>query len=266
MTWATGRRPASKKNAVTMTTIPRGVLPLYVATPTTPAPWPGVVVLHDAFGMTKDLRAQTEWLAEAGYLAVAPDLFRERNKALCMVSIMRDVRAGHGPTFDDIEATRSWLAAREDCTGTIGVVGFCMGGGLALVLSPASHGFTASSVNYGAATKDAYSPGFLRGACPIVASFGADDRALRGAAVRLECSLSTLGIDHDVKEYPGAGHGFMNDHEGAGDKLPRLMELMGKLTQSPGYIQEATQDSRRRILTFFDEHLKQRPATVTGED
>ena len=65
-----------------------------------------------------------------------------------MVSIMRDVNAIRGKTFDNIEATRSWLAARPDCTGRLGVIGYCMGRGLALLLAP-DRGFNVSSVNYG---------------------------------------------------------------------------------------------------------------------
>ena len=230
---------------------PGGPMPGYLAAPAGSGPWPGVVVLHDLVGMSRDLRQQADWLAGAGYVTAAPDLFRGSRRPTCIIRMMRETWRRRGPTFADIEATGRWLAERPDCTGRVGVIGFCLGGGFALLLA-AEHRFDAASVNYGPVSTKVYSADVLSGACPVVGSYGAKDPGTRGAGERLSRILTAVGVDHDVKTYPDAGHSFMNDHDPA--DLPALFAVHFRLTGNP-YHEPSAQDARRRILDFFGRHL-----------
>lgn len=226
-------------------------LAVYVGEPAGDESAGGVVVIHDAMGLTSDLRHHVDWLAGAGFLAAGPDLFAGGRRLACIRSVMSDIKAGQGRSFEEIEAVRSWLLAHGRSNGRVGVIGFCMGGGFALVLAP-GRGFDASSVNYGAAPKKAYTADFLRGSCPIVGSFGGRDVTLRGAAGRLEGALTEAGVEHDVKEYPEAGHSFLDQHDP--DDVPRLFTLAAKLPFM-GYHEPSAADARERIAAFFERHL-----------
>ncbi|MFB9689608.1 dienelactone hydrolase family protein [Amycolatopsis plumensis] len=223
-----------------------GTIGGYLAEPGGPGPHPGVVLIHDAFGLSQDTKNITDRFAREGYLALSPDLYSRGGMRRCVRRVFSDMFAQRGRSFDDIEAARALLAGREDCSGRIGVAGFCLGGGFALVA--ASRGFEASAPYYGQLPKNL---SVLDDACPIVASFGKKDFGLRGAAAKLETALTERGIPHDVKEYPDASHGFANKIDTAAP-VNLLLKVVGFT-----YHHESAEDAWRRVTSFFGEHLQQ---------
>ena len=209
-----------------------------------PGRWPGVVVIHEAFGLTDGIRQHADRLARAGYLAFAPDLYLGKPWVRCIRGAIQQLRAESGPAVTTLEATRAWLASRPDCSGKTGVIGFCMGAGFALLCAPRD-GFAAVSVNYGPVPRNPEHA--LGGACPVVGSYGERDPMGAEPPERLDQALTALGVPHDIKIYPDAGHRFMNK------PTPCLAPLANALRA--GYQEEAAEDSWRRILEFFGEHL-----------
>jgi len=217
-----------------------------LAVPAGVGPWPAVVVVHEAFGIDEQMRKQVAHLASLGYLAIMPDLFTDGGFRRCINATMRAMTTGTGTAYADIEAARDTLLARPDSNGAIGIIGFCMGGGFALMA--ANRGYDAAAVNYGRLPKNIDLA--VQGACPIVASYGGSDITLKGANARLDAALTAHGIPHDSKEYPEAGHAFLNeDSVGPGWLRPLVRVLNFKPYP------EAASDAWRRIDEFFGTYL-----------
>jgi carboxymethylenebutenolidase len=219
----------------------------YLATPSGAGPFPAVLMIHEAFGLNDSIRGHADRLARAGYLTLAVDLFSDGGARRCLVGTMRSMMTGSGRVFTDLATARTWLAISPLSTGKTGVIGFCMGGGFALLV--ARDGFDAASVNYGRLPHDL--EGALRGACPIVANFGGRDTTLKGAARKLETALENLGVENSVKEFPTAGHAFLNETDEGPAVLRPLMRVMG-IGPDP----ESAPEAWRRIEDHFARHLK----------
>jgi carboxymethylenebutenolidase len=205
-------------------------------------PWPGVVVVHDAIGYGPDNESTSARIAAAGFVAITPNLYSRGGRARCVTRVFRELLTQRGRALDDILAARDHVQSMPECTGSVGVVGFCMGGQFALVLAP--NGFGASAPFYGTPLPRNLGE-TLDGACPIVASFGRRDPLGVGAPAKLRTAVDDKGITADIKVYPDAGHSFAN-------KLPGqpLLRITGF-----GYNDAVTEDAYRRVFAFFERHL-----------
>lgn len=219
----------------------------HLARPQGEGPFPGVVVVHEAFGVDDVMLRLTERVAAMGYHALMPDLFSDGGAVRCLVSTFRALKAGTGKPFVDVDAAKRFLTALPDATGKVGVIGFCMGGGFCLVL--AGKGFDAVAPNYGPAFGNLGAA--LQGSCPVVASYGGKDKGLLGVPPVIEETLTAQGIPNDVKVYPDAGHSFLNDAPNG----PRLLRpIMRRANVGPEPVSAA--DAWDRIEAFFAVHLK----------
>jgi len=220
----------------------------FAALPDGDGPHPGVVVIHEAYGLNENIKDITRRFAESGYAALAVDLFTGRNRALCMARYMAGMlrgsleRAGIG----DLEAALGHLAAMPEVDPErIGAIGFCMGGGFAIAWACTDDRLKAIAPFYAANPKPIDAVSRL---CPVVGSYPEKDFSA-SAGRALDEALDKSGIEHDIKIYPGARHSFFNDRGRAFNK-------------------EAAEDSWARTIAFFGMHLapinaKSRPRAKT---
>lgn len=208
---------------------------------------PAVLVLHEIFGLNDDMRRIAERIAEAGYIALVPDFFGDAPRAFCILRAVTAMKRGRGHTFERLRGAHDWLAAQTNVDqARIGVVGFCMGGGFA-VLYAAEAPVEVVGAFYGDVPKSAHK---LQGIPPVIAGFGGRDRIFSRGANRLRRHLNELGVTNDVKTYPDAGHSYMSDHTGIAAKLGGIGPMR------VAYNEAASEDSWARMLGFFARHLE----------
>ena len=227
-------------------------MPGLLATPTfeQSGPRPGLLLIYEALGMTDEMTRVAAELSDEGWTVLIPDLFARGHKPLCIVRCLRTVATGEGVALDDLEAARRWLAALPEVDAErIGVVGFCMGGGFALLLAMNAH-YRVSAPFYGLAPKK------MPRSCPVVGSYGGRDAGLASSPARLIKNLDRLGVPHDVKVYPDAGHSFYT-------RMPnRMLTMIGHFVPRMhlGYDERSAKDAHERMVAFFRQHLDSVPA------
>lgn len=207
----------------------------YYARPEGDGPFPGLVVIHEIYGLNENIKDIARRFAREGYAALAVDLLTGRNRALCMARLMSyqllSPLKNNGQ--EELKAALSYLGARPEVDADrLGAVGFCMGGGFAIAWACTDPRLKAIAPFYGA------NPRPLEAAsrsCPVVGSYPERDFTA-GQGRKLDATLTQHNIPHDIKIYPGARHSFFND-------------------QGRVYDPAASADSWQRVLAFFAERI-----------
>lgn len=213
-------------------------------------PFPGVVVIHDIMGMRRDTRRHCRRFAAEGFAAIAPDMYGGFNPA-CVVRTLLSSLKTRGEGYEVVAAARAFLADRPEVDPSrLAVIGFCLGGGFALI-SAARDAYAVAAPFYGMTPKSADD---LEGLCPVLASFGKKDLLFRSHADRLGRHLEALGVEHEMLIHESVGHSFMNNHEN--DPLFYL----GRFTpMRAAYDAEVYEETWGRMMTFFREHMPRSP-------
>lgn len=212
----------------------------FVAYPAGQEPAPGIVVVHEWWGLNAQIREFARRLAQQGYVVIIPDLYRGK--------VANDAESAHvlargldeGAALDQLRAAASWLAAGPR-TGKRrrGVLGFCMGGRLALQSALQDEACSGVVMFYG--TPESRPDRIAPLKAPLLAHYGADDQGIDLDRVEtFERVLKAAGKNAEVFVYPGAGHAFMNEDQA-------------------GYRPEAARLAWIRTLDFLQKNLKGRP-------
>ena len=209
----------------------------FVAWPAGEKPAPAIIVVHEWWGLNDQIREVARRLSSQGYLAIAPDLYHGKVASDPMKphELMRGLEKPEA--LETLEAAAAWARAQpRSAKSRIGVIGFCMGGGLAQDLALQDPRVAAAVMFYGSPETDPAQLAKLKGV--LQAHFGEQDEGIPIKHIdEFRAALQKAGKSADIYVYPGAGHAFM--HEGL-----------------PSYRPDAARQAWARTLAFFQKHLR----------
>jgi carboxymethylenebutenolidase len=220
-------------------TIPQGdaKLSCYLARPMSKAMAPGLLLIHEWWGLNDWVKAQADRYAEQGYVVLAVDLYRgevakDPGHAHELMRGLSDERA-----LADMRAAFNYLADQPATKGQpIGVMGWCMGGGFALRLAIAEPNVAATVVCYGKPVTDVAQLKGIKG--PLLGIWGAKDRGIEVEPFKKALEQAGVHASHHI--YPGAAHAFLNE------------------TNKQGYNKEQAKKAWKEIDGFLDTELKKK--------
>jgi carboxymethylenebutenolidase len=223
----------------------------YISRPAAPGRYPGVVVTMEAMGLLDHMRDIARRFALEGYIAVAPDLYTRQGTPADPTNLDEVIKvlfAQHDmEAVGDLEGAARYMRGLPDCTGKVGIIGFCSGGRLTLISACKTTAFNAAVDSAGGfVIEDEQTEARPQSpidmiptlSCPLLATFGEEDPNPPPAhAARLKEELDKHGKTYELWMYPDAGHGFFADYRDS-------------------YRPVAAQDMWHRVVVFYEKHLK----------
>jgi carboxymethylenebutenolidase len=196
---------------------------------------PGLIVIHEWWGLNDWIKQQAQGFADQGYVALAVDLYRGKvaTDADMAHELMRGLPQDRG--VRDLTAAAAWLEKQPNVDSRrIGAIGWCMGGGYAAQLAVADPKLKAVVINYGSLPTDKGALERIQAA--VLGNFGGLDRGITPDDVHAFASaMQALGKPVDAKVYPDAGHAFENPNNtggynaaDAGDAQARARRFLGE--------------------------------------
>jgi carboxymethylenebutenolidase len=225
--WAKARLDNSPRHLewVTITHDKRAVQS-YIAYPEVKEKATAVIVIHEIFGMSDWVRGVTDQLAEAGYIAIAPDLLSGMGPngggtdSLDSKAVGKAINALPPEQISaDLNALVDYVSKLPSCNGKVIVAGFCWGGGQSFRFATNNHDLKAALVFYGVppTTDEAAA----RIACPVYGFYAGNDARVSATIPAATELMKKAGKTYEPVVYDGAGHGFMRAGEGPPPTAPK---------------------------------------------